>query len=117
MAQYEAQSRYERFRSDWLAFDARVRLLRPDARVGEGDIPWLPDDGDLAAMLSAWLQSVADGGDALQAELKLLRVAWHPDRFMLRCGGFLSDTDRARVLQRVVAVSQRINNALGALQR
>lgn len=43
-------------------------------------------------------------------------LRWHPDKFVARLGPLLESADRSRILERVQALSQGLNEAWEALQ-
>lgn len=50
------------------------------------------------------------GSDTYKSYLRLQRIRWHPDRFVHRCGERLKDCDRAKILDKVNAISQILNS-------
>ena len=91
----------------WAALDAAA--ADPGAGghpLAMADIPWPAPPGreaDVGALLLAGLPA-ADHKRALAAEL----LRWHPDKFRARLQHRLVEAERGAVLERVNAVSQRV---------
>ena len=93
-----------------------IALYKPGSSspIGYDDVPWphlmgkeLPLKETVTEFLFGDLQS---GSDTYRSYLRLQRVRWHPDRFVQRCGGRLKDCDRAKILDKVNAISQILNS-------
>ena len=117
-------------------------LVEPSAggssakRISYAEVPWPPLGCEEYLLgLAAWEQQqqqqtgqphACDAGEgcpaaaAQRAQRRAYARAclrWHPDKFVARWGPRLEPADRGRILERVQALSQGLNEAWDALQR
>lgn len=92
--------------TQWEAFQRN-----PPKEIKFGDIPWLPileEEG------IQW--QIPDVVVELPLDVMKLGLIWHPDKFQQRYGANLIIEDRERIMNKVVAISQTLNNSRDALK-
>jgi len=111
------QSRKEKIGREKLQYEREcIALYKPDSSspIGYSDISWPHPAGKASPLRDAVIEflfgDLQRGSDTYRSYLRLQRVRWHPDRFVHRCGGRLRDCDRARILEKVNAISQILNS-------
>lgn len=82
--------------------------------IGYDDVPWphpAEKESPLKDAVTEFLFSdLNHGSDTYRSYLRLQRIRWHPDRFAHRCSGRLKDSERGKILDKVNAISQILNN-------
>jgi len=101
-----AQVAWHIHQEQWEAFQRN-----PPKEIKFGDIPWLPileEEG------IQW--QIPDVVVELPLDVMKLGLIWHPDKFQQRYGANLIIEDRERIMNKVVAISQTLNNSRDALK-
>jgi len=114
---YMEQSRREKIGLHKLQYERDcIALYKPTSCsvIGFDEVPWPHSPGTespLREVVTEFLfGDLQPGCDTYQSYLRLQRIRWHPDRFVHRCGERLKDFDRDRILDKVKAISQILNN-------
>jgi len=115
--QHREQRQRERIGIQKLQYERDcIALYKPgsSSAISYDDVSWphpagkeIPLKEAVTEFLFGDLQS---GSDTYRSYLRLQRIRWHPDRFVQRCGARLKDCDRAKILDRVKAISQILNS-------
>ncbi|XP_078422582.1 NF-kappa-B inhibitor-like protein 1 [Cetorhinus maximus] len=90
--------------------DVFGRAASNDGQLTYGDIPWPAPKGTVEEMVTVILHGVEQSErTSYRRYLRQQQAVWHPDRFAQRCGERLAETDRQRILDMVMALSQALN--------
>lgn len=75
------------------------------------NIPWPGGSGGSIEDMMSVITHGIDMTDrpAYRSYLRRQQALWHPDKFQQRCGACLEEADRQRILDTVMALSQRLN--------
>ena len=97
----------------WPQFKEDKSVERSKGKGSKGQGSKGGTSGDSEKMKEFLLCDV-DENDAAAVKkcLKEQQVVWHPDRFTQKCGRFLSEGDREKIMAKVNSISQQLNALL-----